>query len=155
MVIGGRNSDNKVINSVEIYDNERKSWLTGPPLPEPVARPTIHEFSGDLLVIGGQSLSSEPRKIFRFGFKKGWITLELSPLPMGTFSAVSILVNKEFCKSTRWVQIFEICRLRHKRQLIRHTFYSRGQFHKPYALLTTIRILRHTLHLKKLLKSMS
>ena len=103
MVIGGRNSDNKPINSVEIYDNEKKSWLTGPSLPEPISRATIHEYLGDLLVVGGQSLSSEPRKIFRFGFKKGWTTLKLSPLPMGTFSAVSILVKKEFCMSTGYV----------------------------------------------------
>ena len=110
MVIGGRNSDNIIINSVEIYDNEKKSWLTGPSLPEPIARATIHEYLGDLLVVGGQSLSSEPRKIFRFGFKNGWTTLELSPMPMGTFSAVSILMKKEFCMSTGYVQFYNCCR---------------------------------------------
>jgi hypothetical protein len=103
MVIGGRNSENKVINSVETYDTEKNIWLTAPSLPEPVARATIHEYLGDLLVVGGQSLSSEPRKIYRFRFNKGWAALDLSPLPVGTFSAVSIMVKKEFCISSGYV----------------------------------------------------
>lgn len=102
IVVGGRN-DTHFIDSVEIYNLDKKIWELGPPLPEPIGRASVVEFGRDVLVIGGQNWvgAGEPRKIYRFGLKSGWAKMNLQLLPQKTFGAISILVKRDFCMKTK------------------------------------------------------
>ena len=103
IAVGGRNSSNQPLVSVEMYNPEKQAWEFGPLLPEPVSRGSAVEYKGDLLIVGGLNALRETGTIYRFSLKSGWTTMNFKPLPINTFGAVVLLVPKELCASTKYV----------------------------------------------------
>ena len=101
IVAGGSNSSVQRMASVEIYNQGKKVWELGPPLPEPVSRGSGIEYKGDFLVVGGLSTGGETGNIYRFNVKSGWSKMNSKPLPPNTFGAVAVLVTRDFCLATR------------------------------------------------------
>ena len=102
IVAGGSGSTNQRLASVEIFNQAKKVWELGPPLPEPVSRASGIEYKGDFLVVGGLSAAGESGNIYRFSPKSGWTKINAKPLPTNSFGGVALLVKRDFCMATRY-----------------------------------------------------
>ncbi|XP_073985240.1 uncharacterized protein isoform X2 [Rhodnius prolixus] len=94
-VIGGQDKDNKILSSVERYDQNQKKWEEVTPLPEPLIYPATCVYKNNIWVAGG--LNSYPKPVVSSHvycydpFKNLW--LRSAPLRFGR--GFSTLINYE------------------------------------------------------------
>jgi hypothetical protein len=86
--IGGRNSSNTYLSSVEIFDPLVGNWTTGPSLPNPIAYASSVNGDNILYIIGGAS-PSDSNQLLKLDVDSGqWVALEQMPTARHNLSTV-------------------------------------------------------------------
>jgi N-acetylneuraminic acid mutarotase len=88
--IGGRNSSNNYLSSVEIFDPSTDAWISGPSLPNPVAYASAIIGNGILYLVGGvNSSGNDLDQILKLDSDSGvWTALNQMPTAKHNFSSV-------------------------------------------------------------------
>jgi len=88
--IGGRNSSNNYLSSVEIFDPSTDAWISGPSLPNPVAYASAIIGNGILYLVGGvNSSGNDLDQILKLDADSGvWTALNQMPTAKHNFSSV-------------------------------------------------------------------